>query len=95
MNLMIDPLTPGSIDIIPIIYSTWKDSFVKVEQNLKAIVDRGWEPLNHELLNNSDIQATMTTADQEHYYSLTKTFSQDALSSSNNNSNTTALNSVS
>ena len=92
---MIDPLTLGLTDIIPILNSAWEASFVNVEKNLKAIADRGWGPLNYELLNNSDIQATMTTANQEHYYSLTKTFSQDALSSSNKNNNTTALNSVS
>ena len=42
-------------DIIPIINSTWSKSFACVENNLKAIRDRGWAPLSRKLLQHPEI----------------------------------------
>ena len=49
---------------MPLINFAWANSFVKVEQNKKAIVDRGWNPLNYNLLTNSELRATMTIAEK-------------------------------
>ena len=42
----------------------WERSFARVEQNKKAIVERGWNPLNYNLLTNSELRATMTVAEK-------------------------------
>ena len=42
-------------DIIPIINSAWSKSFACVENNLKAIRDRGWAPLSCKLLRHPEI----------------------------------------
>jgi hypothetical protein len=47
-------------DIIPIVNYAWKGSFDNVENNKKAIVDRGWYPLNRMLLLHPDLCKTMT-----------------------------------
>ena len=47
-------------NIVPMVNYAWDRSFVRVEKNLKAIRDRGWGPLNYTLLNEDQIQATMT-----------------------------------
>ena len=72
MNYMIDPLTLVPTDIVPIVNVAWDASFAKVQHSKKAIADRGWNPLNYELLNDTDIQATMTSAEIDHYKSLLK-----------------------
>ena len=52
-------------DIIPMINYAWSQSFVRVEKNLKAIRDRGWNPLNYALLADKQIQATMTDSEAQ------------------------------
>ena len=47
-------------DIIPLINKAWKQSFARVDKNRNAIADRGWNPLNRNLLLDSSIRATMT-----------------------------------
>ena len=47
-------------NIVPMVNYAWDWSFVRVEKNLKAIRDCGWGPLNYALLNEDQIQATMT-----------------------------------
>ena len=47
-------------DIIPLINKAWKQSFARVEKNRNAIADRGWNPLNRNLLLDPSIRATMT-----------------------------------
>jgi hypothetical protein len=42
-------------DIIPIVNYAWNGSFDNVETNKKAILERGWFPLNRMLLLHSDI----------------------------------------
>ena len=54
---------PGSlqsIDLIPVINKAWSQSFGRVKQNQKAISDRGWNPLNFNLMLLPAIHATMT-----------------------------------
>ena len=47
-------------DIMIIIKDTWPDAFGNIEANLKAILARGWNPLNKTLLIHSIILATIT-----------------------------------
>ena len=42
-------------DIIPIVNYAWQKSFANVKNNLKAIADRGWGPLNRILLSHPEI----------------------------------------
>jgi hypothetical protein len=52
-------------DIIPIVNYAWSGSFDNVETNVKAILERGWFPLNRMLLLHPDIRKTMTQQDFE------------------------------
>ena len=56
-------LTPT--DMIPLIVAAWDKSFGRVQSNKKAIADRGWNPLNRNLLLHTDIRATMTAQERE------------------------------
>ena len=47
-------------DIMVILSDAWDSSFSRVNKNNNAISDRGWNPLNYQLLMNPDIRATMT-----------------------------------
>ena len=51
-------------DLIPLINVAWEKSFARVQQNKKAIAERGWNPLNYNLLTNPDLRATMTVAER-------------------------------
>ena len=73
MHYMIDPLTLVPTDIIPIVNKAWDASFVNIDNNMTAIRDWGWNPLNYALLDHEDIKATMTGNDIVHYESLLKT----------------------
>ena len=46
--------------IIILINYAWYHSFARPPSNKKAIVNRGWFPLNHELLLNKMLHAIMT-----------------------------------
>ena len=59
-------------DIIPCINYAWDRSFAQVELNKKAIADRGWGPLNYNLLCHHDLKATMTKSECEELYSMMK-----------------------
>ena len=72
MNYMIDPLTLVPTDIVPIVNMAWNSSFVNVENNLVAIRERGWSPLNYALLESDDIKLTMTNSDVVHFKSILK-----------------------
>ena len=52
-----------STDIIPLINKAWNDSFARVEQNKQAIAERGWYPLNRNILLNDELRSTMTPAE--------------------------------
>ena len=47
-------------DLIPIINYAWKHSFARKNKNQNANSDRGWNPLNRNILTNADLRATMT-----------------------------------
>ena len=47
-------------DIMVLVSEVWPEAFGNVQNNLKAIVERGWFPLNRILLYNPIILATMT-----------------------------------
>ena len=52
-------------DIISLINKSWMTSFVQVDMNQKAIDQRGWFPLNQNLLIFPWIQATMTANERQ------------------------------
>ena len=52
-------------DIIPMIGKAWDTSFADVEGNKAAIAERGWFPLNKNLLLNPRLRGTMTKDDAE------------------------------
>jgi hypothetical protein len=39
-------------DIVPLVNTAWDKSFAKVQSSRRAIMDRGWNPLNYALLTN-------------------------------------------
>ena len=51
-------------DLMPLINYAWSNSFARVTTNKKAIVERGWNPLNYNLLLNKELRATMTIAEK-------------------------------
>jgi hypothetical protein len=52
-----------STDIIPLVNYAWSRSFAVVESNKKAIWERGWFPLNRNLLLHPSLRETMTEGD--------------------------------
>ena len=56
-------------DIIPLINRSWNNSFARVGKNRNAICERGWFPLNRNLLTMPEIHSTMT--DNEREYEMT------------------------
>ena len=59
-------------DIVPMVNYAWDWSFVRVGKNLNAIRDRGWGPLNYALLNEDQIQETMTGLESKSYALMMK-----------------------
>ena len=58
-------------NIVPLVNIAWELSFARVSMNLQAITERGWGPLNRNLLLYKEIQDTMTTSEREQF---TETF---------------------
>ena len=52
-----------STDIIPLINKAWNDSFAQVKKKKQAIAERGWYPLNRNILLNDELRSTMTPAE--------------------------------
>ena len=52
-------------DIISLINKSWKTSFLRVDNNRKVIAERGWFPLNWNLLTIPEIRATMTANERQ------------------------------
>jgi hypothetical protein len=52
-------------DIVPIVNYAWQGSFDNIQNNKKAILNRGWWPLNRILLLHSDLHKSMTVQDLE------------------------------
>ena len=71
--------SPGiyQTDIMTIVDDAWQHSFDRIELNKKAISDRGWGPLNYNLLHDKDIQSTMTDSESREYLSMLKSQSAD------------------
>jgi len=51
----------NKVDIVGIVSTAWDESFGQVTSNRTAIANRGWGPLNYNVLNHSEIQLTKTT----------------------------------
>jgi hypothetical protein len=49
------PCTIGPTDIIPLINRIFHKSYGSVNSNLKAMADRGWNPLNRRLLEHKEL----------------------------------------
>jgi hypothetical protein len=64
-NLMMDSVSILPSDIITIVNRAWEESFARVEQNKKAIAERGWFPYNRNLLKNGEIRVTMTETESQ------------------------------
>jgi len=76
------------LDTIPLVNVSWEKSFARVDKNKNDIADRGWNPLNRNLLLFPEIRATMTEeeADSEASYNNTMvlyTITNPAVSSNN------------
>ena len=52
-------------DLMPLINSAWANSFARVSKNKNAIVERGWTPLNRNIMTDVDVRATMTNAQKQ------------------------------
>ena len=59
------PTVLQATDLMPIINKAWSQSFARVKDNQKAISERGWNPLNYNLMLNPEIRATMTEQERE------------------------------
>ena len=70
-------------DLMPLINKAWSKSFARVDKNKKAIAERGWNPLNFNLLLNPEIRATMTKEEIENEASSNSITLPSSLSQSN------------
>ena len=59
------PAVINRTDIVVILNEAWKHSFGRVEKNRKAIADRGWNPLNRNILCLKEVIGAMTDEDKE------------------------------
>ena len=57
-------------DLIPMINYAWNHSFARKTKNQKAISERGWNPLNRNLLMDRDLRATMTQREKCRQYNI-------------------------
>ena len=63
MNVM--SLNIKRSDIVPIVNSAWSKSFANVDNNVKAIRDRGWGPLTRNLLQHPEILASKRESEEQ------------------------------
>ena len=52
-------------EIIILVNYAWEQSFARIDCNRTAIVERGWFPLNRNLLLDKQLRSTMTTEEQD------------------------------
>jgi hypothetical protein len=52
------PVALGGSNIIPLVNQAWDNLFANVVTNKKAIADRGWGPLNQNILVRKEIAKT-------------------------------------
>jgi len=83
LDMFMENPTLCSTDIIPIINEAWTLSFARVQNNKKAISERGWGPLNRNLLLYKELLQTMTKADRE-TFKLPLNRPSEAVKDSNN-----------
>ena len=57
-------------DMMALINIAWDKSFARVQKNKKAIVDRGWNPLNRSLLLHTELRVAMTKREQSEEFML-------------------------
>ena len=97
LQMHIEPATLCPTDIVPLVNIAWEKSFTRTDLNKKAIAERGWTPLNRNLLLYKEIQSTMTVAEKasftEKLYDAPPVISIDA--SSDNSTAVSALSNVS
>ena len=72
LDMMMDNPCIVATDIIPIVSYAWRESFANVNTNQKAIADRGWNPLNYNLLTSKQIIPTMTESESMELQSMMK-----------------------
>jgi len=51
--------------IIPLLNTAWGKSFGRPVSNRKAIADRGWNPLNRNILLNSTLRSTIAKTERD------------------------------
>ena len=76
---------------MPLINIAWDKSFASVEENKTIIAERGWNPLNYNLLTNLGLRATMTVAERNTESSkvtLPPSFMNTGVGSSSNGTST-------
>ena len=59
------PPTIEPYEIIPLLNTAWEQSFERVLSNRKAIADRGWNPLNRNILLDSTLRATIAETERD------------------------------
>ena len=52
-------------DLMTLINRAWNASFSRKQKNQQGIADRGWCPLNYNLLTHPEIRATMTKGEKQ------------------------------
>ena len=52
------PVNIKRTDIVPIVRYSWPNSFGRKDKNMKAIQQRGWNPLTYNLLLDDEVAAT-------------------------------------
>ena len=67
LQMHIEPATLSATDIVPLVNIAWEKSFARIHLNKMAIAERGWTPLNRNLLLYKEIQSTMTAAEKEQF----------------------------
>ncbi len=60
---MIKDSTLRPTNLIHLINIAWKKSFARVDKNQQDIIERGWNPLNYNLLTDPEPRATTTKRD--------------------------------
>ena len=75
MEMNVKSLNINRSDIIPIINFAWSKSFANVENNVKAIRDRGWVPLTSTILQYPEIFASKRESEEQVAIGIVSTLS--------------------
>ena len=52
-------------DLMPLINKEWNASFARKNKNPQAVADKGWNPLNYNILTMPEIRATVTMDEEK------------------------------